>query len=81
MVALQFPWDSDLVVADPPALPETPSTPKKPRGRRPDSARAIRPGPGALAHHLYHHLTISGPAEGVARFADVARGSGVIGVS
>jgi hypothetical protein len=27
---------------------------------------------------LYHHLTISGPAADVDRFADVARGSGVI---
>ena len=78
MVAFQFPWGSDLVVADPPALPEAPAAPPKQRGRRPAAAPAIRPGPGAVLDCLYHHLTISGPAEDLARFADVARGSGVI---
>ena len=78
MAALRFPWDSDPVGADPPALSEAPSAPPKPRGRRPAAARAVRPGPGAVAAWLYHHLTIHGPADDVARFADAARGSGVI---
>ena len=78
MAVLQFPWDSDPVVADPPALPETPPAPKKSLGRRPASGRAIRPGPGAVLDCLYHHLTISGPAEDVGRFTAAARGSGVI---
>jgi hypothetical protein len=78
MDSVKFPWDNDPVVGDTPALPETPSAPTKPRGRRPATARAARSGPGAILECLYHHLTISGPAEDVARFADVARGSGVI---
>jgi hypothetical protein len=78
MAALQFPWDRDPVVADTPVLPETSPAPKKPRGRRPASARAVRLEPGAVLDCLYHHLTISGPAEDVARFTAAARGSGVI---
>jgi hypothetical protein len=75
---LKYPWDSDPVVADIGPLPETPVAPPKPRGRRPAAARAVRSEPGAVSDCLYHHLTISGPAETVARFADAARGSGVI---
>jgi hypothetical protein len=78
MPGLRFPWDSDPVVADTPALPATPPAPAKPRGRRPTGARAVRSGPAAVADCLYHHLTISGPADSVDRFADAARGSGVI---
>jgi hypothetical protein len=78
MAAFQFPWDSDPVVADPPFLPEASPAPQRPRGRRAARARAIQPGPGAVLDCLYHHLTITGPAEDVGRFADAARGSGVI---
>jgi len=78
MVALQFPWESDPVVADLPSLPETPPAAKKPRGRRPASARVVQSEPDAVRDWRYHHLTITGPAEAVARFAVAARGSGVI---
>jgi hypothetical protein len=75
MPALRFPWDGDPVVADPEAVPEAPPAPAKPRGRRPASARAIHPG--TVPDWLYHHLTLSGPAACVDRFAAAARGSGV----
>jgi hypothetical protein len=78
MHELKYPWDSDPVVAETGPLPETPVAQPKPRGRRPAAARAVLSGPGAVSDCLYHHLTISGPAETVARFADAARGSGVI---
>jgi hypothetical protein len=38
----------------------------------------MRLGPEAIAACLYHHLTISGPADCLDRFAAAARGSGVI---
>ncbi len=76
MPALRFPWESDPVGADPGAVPEAPPAPAKPRGRRPASARAIRPG--SAPDWLYHHLTLSGPATCVDRFAAAARGAGVI---
>jgi hypothetical protein len=76
MPALRFPWDGDPVVADPEAVPEAPPAPAKPRGRRPASARAIHPG--TVPDWLYHHLTLSGPAAWVERFAAAARGAGVV---
>jgi hypothetical protein len=62
-----------------PALsPDPAAPPAKRRGRRPTCvARAASLGTTAPAW-LYHHLTISGPAATVARFAAAARGSGVI---
>jgi hypothetical protein len=78
MHELKYPWDSDPVVADTGPLPATPVAQPKPRGRRPAAARAVRSGPVAVSDWLYHHLTISGPAETVVRFADAARGAGVI---
>ena len=78
MPGLRFPWESESVVVDPEAVPEAPPAPAKPRGRRPASARAIRPGPSTVPDFLYHHLTISGPAPCVDSFAATARGSGVI---
>ena len=79
MPTWQFPWDNEPAVADPSALPAAllPG-PAKPRGRRPASARAMGPGPDVVPAWRYPHLTISGPADGVDRFAAAARGSGVI---
>jgi hypothetical protein len=78
MQELKYPWDSDPVVADTGRLPAAPAAQPKPRGRRPASARAAQAGPAAVPDWLFHHLTISGPAAPVARFAATARGSGVI---
>ena len=44
MPAAAVSLESDPVLTDPGALPEAPPPPAKPRGRRPASARAIRPG-------------------------------------
>jgi hypothetical protein len=79
---LRFPWTVEPLPVDTPApLPvDTPapvleiSPPPKPRGRRPAASQTRRERGG----WLYHHLTISGPAEPVAAFAEAARGSGVI---
>jgi hypothetical protein len=61
-------------VVETPPLPEAPTPPPKPRGRRPH-----RPASAATAPNwLYHHLTISGPAEAIAGFVAAAHGSGVI---
>ena len=45
------------------------------RGRRPHAARVAT---GEKPVWLYHHLTVSGPGEGVHAFAAAARGAGVI---
>lgn len=72
------PWDDPAPAAPaegrrslPPAVDTTPRR----RGRRPDAARAAA---DAAPGWLYHHLTVSGPAETVNEFAAVARGAGVI---
>jgi hypothetical protein len=69
---VRFPWDPKPSV--PPVVPAAPSPPKR-RGRRP--AMQAMPIP-AESPWLYHHLTISGPAAGVAAFAEAARGSGIL---
>jgi hypothetical protein len=79
---LQYPWDTKPAPAAKPSPPAPePAFPKpkaKPRGRRPASVtRAATPAPGTGPDWLYHHLTISGPAEIVENFAVAARGSGI----
>jgi hypothetical protein len=64
------PWDPVPVVTPP--LPQASPLLPKQRGRRP-AALVGRDG-----GWLYHHLTISGPAVGVASFAEAARGAGVV---
>jgi hypothetical protein len=64
------PWDPKP--AAPPAVPSVAPSPPKQRGRRPAMPVA------AESPWLYHHLTISGPAAGVAAFAEAARGSGIL---
>ena len=78
MPGWQFPWDSEPAVADPSTLTALLPTPAKPRGRRPASARAMGGGSDVVPAWRNHHLTISGPADGVDRFAAAACGSGVI---
>jgi hypothetical protein len=75
---LQYPWDAPPPAATPPnadvIFPKA-----KPRGRRPASARRVAAlASTTAADWLYHHLTISGPAKMVEKFAAAARGSGVI---
>jgi hypothetical protein len=78
----QYPWDTDPAPVVPPSPPDPdPDSPKpkaKRRGRRPASVtRATSRATGAASDWLYHHLTVSGPAEIVENFAAAARGSGV----
>lgn len=77
MTAFRTPWEDDPAPAEAekrvpgPALAPQP----KPRGRRPAASRV-----GSARSHpawLYHHLTITGPADAVEAFAAAARGSGV----
>jgi hypothetical protein len=63
------PWDPVPVVTP---LPQASPSPPKPRGRRPAKQAA------AVPPWLYHHLTISGPAEAVASFAEAAQGAGIV---
>ena len=75
--SFQFPWDTDPV--PPPLLSESGPPKPKPRGRRPASAtRAIAQATRTAPDWLYHHVTISGPADQVAGFAAAARGAGII---
>jgi hypothetical protein len=71
---LRTPWESDPAPADTPRVPEE-ALPDKRRGRRPADTRPMSADPPVW---LYHHLTVSGPAESVAAFAQAARGAGVI---
>lgn len=80
MESFRFPWDTTpaSVATPPPPAEEPPAKPGR-RGRRPASAlRSISHATEAAPDWLYHHLTVSGPAEVVAAFAAAARGSGVI---
>jgi hypothetical protein len=75
----RFPWDSEEAPPTPPADPDPEAPRPKPRGRRPGATiLATGPGPARPPDWLYHHLTISGPAEGVEEFAAAARGAGVV---
>jgi hypothetical protein len=69
-VSPRFPWETDPV-----SLAPRP----KPRGRRPASlTRTAVLAPTTAPDWLYHHLTISGPADGVENFAAAARGAGAV---
>ena len=72
-MAFRTPWDPTPVAPSlPPALP----SPPKRLGRRPTTAPTT--SVEASSPWLYHHLTISGPAEVVTAFAEAARGSGIV---
>ena len=74
--APRFPWD----VERPPVAPSPESDPPvaqpKRRGRRPAALIRVTAADSA-PDWLYHHLTISGPAEPVEKFAAAARGAGI----
>jgi hypothetical protein len=79
MDSFQYPWDNASAPAAIPSVPDETESKPKPRGRRPAPAgRSTLSVARAAPDWLYHHLTISGPAEAVATFATAARGSGVI---
>jgi hypothetical protein len=71
------PWDTEPAPAATPSPdPDAAPTRAKPRGRRPASVtRAATPA--TAPDWLYHHLTISGPAECLQEFVAAARGSGI----
>jgi hypothetical protein len=76
-MVFRTPWESDPVADTAPMTPPEAVSPPKRRGRRPAfpvAATKTNASPG----WLYHHLTITGPAEAVVAFAAAARGSGVI---
>jgi hypothetical protein len=77
-MVFRTPWDAAPAPEVSPELPETMPAPPKKRGRRPtpkpETDRGGRAGQGGW---LYHHLTITGPADRVAAFAEAARGSGI----
>ena len=79
MLSVRYPWDTEPASAAIPQDPEAMAAKPKPRGRRPASVtRAAAPAAGTAPDWLFHHLTLSGPAEGVDKFAAAARGAGVI---
>ncbi len=74
---MRYPWNTE-----PPriaASPEDAANPQaKRRGRRPTSVtHAASRAPRMAPDWLYHHLTVSGPADRVTAFAAAARGAGV----
>ena len=77
MTDFQYPWDTAPAPVAVPPDPDPPTKPK-PRGRRPALVTRRMAHPvGTAPAWLYHHLTISGPAESVAAFAAAACGSGI----
>lgn len=79
MMALRTPWDADLVQKPLAPFPEAVPPPPKKRGRRPTAKPETNGGgPAGQRSWLYHHLTISGPADRVAALAEAARGSGIV---
>jgi len=66
---IRCPWDVD----PPPPAPPRDDVGPNPRGRRRRTLQAASAAEG----WLYHHLTISGPADRIAAFAAAARGAGV----
>jgi hypothetical protein len=78
-MVFRTPWDEALAPEVSPELPETMPAPPKKRGRRPTpKPETDRDGPAGQGGWLYHHLTITGPSDRVAAFADAARGSGIV---
>ena len=69
MTAFRTPWDVDPSPEVTPPVPETAPPPAKRRGRRPAAAVADAGGGAGAGSWLYHHLTITGPADRVAAFA------------
>ena len=76
MDAFRYPWDTDPARVATPLPVDPPAGKPTPRGRRP--AVVTRTAAGTIPDWLYHHVTLSGPADTVAAFALAARGAGVI---
>jgi hypothetical protein len=76
---LRTPWDEAPAPDILAPLPEAVPLPPKKRGRRPTpKTETDRDGGAEKGGWLYHHLTITGPADRVAVFAEVAQGSGIM---
>ena len=76
-MVFQYPWDTEPAPVITPA-PDSLESKPKPRGRRPASVtRAAAVARIPAPAWLYHHLTVSGPAECVETVAMAARGSGI----
>src|SRR5580658_7683434 len=79
----RYPWEREPPSngaperAEAPAPPMAPPAPK-PRGRRPAARQPAAAAAAGSPNWLYHHLTVSGPADLAAEFAAAARGAGVI---
>jgi hypothetical protein len=75
--AVRYPWEQDPPPAATPVVPE-PQT--KRRGRRPagSAPTVTAAAPSIQQAWLYHHLTLSGPADRIGAFAAAARGAGVV---
>lgn len=78
MTAIRFPWDVDDEPALPPLPPAAPVERVKPRGRRPREERAGGEAGEVARSWIFHHLTVFGPAQQVAGFAEAARGPGFV---
>jgi hypothetical protein len=74
--ALRFPWEGPPALVVPSPEPDPPAARPKRRGRRPASLTHAAAARSALVW-LYHHLTISGPADRVEHFTGTARGAGI----
>jgi hypothetical protein len=78
-MVFRTPWDGDPAPDILAPLPEAVPLPPKKRGRRPTPKPETDSG-GREGERgwLYHHLTITGPADRVAAFAEAAQGSGSV---
>jgi hypothetical protein len=72
-MSIRFPWDDSPRASDAPRLTQPEPEPRR-RGRRPAAPRNALSSPV----WIYHHLTITGSPDTVARFAAAARGPGII---
>jgi hypothetical protein len=70
---IRYPWETPVEPAVTPEPADGLAAKPKPRGRRPTAI-----GRTTAPDWLYHHLTITGPANRVEQFATAARGAGVI---
>ena len=77
--SFQFPWDTPPAPAITPPDPDAAPVKAKPRGRRPAPVPPppATSAPGVSRDWLYHHLTLTGPADAVKTFAAAARGAGI----
>ena len=77
MDAFAFPWDTPPTPVVAPPDPDAPPPKARRRGRRPAAVVSSALSATTAPDWLYHHLTLSGPAETVTRFAAAARGAGI----